>query len=134
MRKNPKKPQDKPHFCHDENFEFSLLKKHCNQQGMFISAVKLMKYQGAPDLKIIDTCNKQELHIITRNKKDFKLPQEAIKIGIILVSLRKDLNWLSKFKKMFNYYHKHKDYFYKTITIGDRIFIKDRKSGLERIL
>ena len=134
MRKKPKKSHDKPYFCLDENIEIALLKKECNQQGMFISAVKLMKYQGAPDAQIIEKCNKEELHIITRNKKDFKLPAESIKIGIILVSLKKELNWLSKFKKLFNTYDKHKEFYYKTITIGDSIFIKDRKTGLERIL
>lgn len=76
-----------------------------------------MKYQGASDQKIIETCNKEEFHIITRNKKDFKLPREKIKIGIILVSLKKEYNWLSKFKKLFNTYDKHKDFYHKIITI-----------------
>ncbi len=103
MRKKRSKPRLKPWFCYDVNLEFHPLIKECNRFAKFISSIRVTGNPEAKDPFILNECNKQNLHIITHNTKDFKYPQKNIKIGIICVGLKNEEDYVPKFTKLFNF-------------------------------
>lgn len=134
MKRPQEKPRDKPHFCHDENLEFARLVKECNQGAIFISAIKLMRVAGAKDPQIIRECNKQDIHIITKNTDHFRNPPENIKIGIICIGKKLDKEFIKKVNSLFSKHRKHAFYYQKTFLIDDHITMFSRLKKTHTIL
>lgn len=134
MKKSLQKPRSKPFFCHDENLEFFSLRKDCSKDARFISAVRVMKKQGAKDPEVIDTCDKKDYHILTHNTSDFQNPKKDIRIGIICVGLKAEYYWIPKFKRILKSLPQHNDYFHKNILIAEIITVKDRRTNEIRII
>ncbi len=134
MKKNLQKPRSKPFFCHDENLEFFSIRKDCSKDARFISAVRVMKKQGAKDLEIMNICNKKDYHILTHNTSDFQNPKKDIKIGVTCIGLKAEYYWIPKFKRILKFFPQHKDYYYKNILIAEVITVKNRKTGEVRVL
>lgn len=133
MEKKPKKLRKKPHFCHDENLEFFSLKKSSSKLALFHNILKLTK-AGTLDPEVIRICDKNDYHIITHNTKDFKAPSSKIKIGIICIGLKRELEWIPKFIKLLKYFPKHKDYYNKNILIDNKVTIKSRQTNETELL
>ncbi len=130
MRQKISKPRDKPYFCHDVNFEFHALIRKCNHQARFISSIKVTGKANTKDAAIVDQCNRKDFHVITHNKRDFN-PPDKIKVGIIYVGLSDEQEFIPKLIKLFNKFKKHKEYYNKTINVGEKITVTNRLNGIQ---
>lgn len=128
MDKKPLKPRNKPFFSYDENTEFLEMVKNCNKLARFISVKTVMGFSGAKDNEIIKKCNKKDYHVITHNTKHYKYPYPYINIGIICVNMT-DLHWIDKINLLFKKYDNHRDYFNKSILIGNEVRCLKRDTG-----
>lgn len=131
MRRKKQSQSKKPIFAHDENLEFTLLRKRSNKYAMFIPLIKIAHKRGLKDPKVIELCNKKNVHILTHNTTDFQHPGDKVSIGIVCVGARIDEKWVKLFNKLLNKFPSHQDLFNLNILINDRLLIRDRKTKKE---
>lgn len=132
MRKKPQKEINKPRFCCDNNLSFRLLNKHCNRFGTYHSTNTLIKKPNPTDPEVIKFCDKNNYHIITHDKRNFKDYEENTRVGIFYIGSVDPQYWLDDFIRYMKYNPKHKDSCNKTINIegGKTKVITRNKSKL----
>lgn len=133
MEKEQKKQGDKPRICYDVNMQFGILNRECNKFALFYSSVQLLHNQEAKDSEIISFCEKNNYHIITHNKNNFK-NLKGKKLGIIYTGNQNPKFWINKLKSFMKKHISHRSYFYLTISIvGNNIEIQDRRKDSSTI-
>ena len=85
MEKKPQKDRDKPAFCCDNNFQFPTLQRYCNKYARFYHVNRLIKKPNPKDPEIIEFCVKNDYHIITHNKVNFKDYVQNTRVGIFYI-------------------------------------------------
>ena len=129
MERKPQRNKVKPHFCCDHNLQFSTLNKECNRFGIYKTSKSLLHKENATDPEIIEYCIKNDYHIITHNKDNFKNYSRKTKVGIIYIGSQDPKYWLNKFIGFMKTHPDHEDIYYLIVSIlGGELSVLDRRS------
>lgn len=109
MKEKPQKDRDKPRFCVDNNLSLRFLNKNCNRYGTYHSTNTLIKKPNPTDPEIIKFCIKNDYHVITHNKRNFKDYSENTKVGIFYIGSQDPKYWLSSFIRFMKQHPRHED-------------------------
>lgn len=129
MKNEHQQNRSKSCFCYDINVQFHQLRKECNRFGIFYSSASLLKNRRASDYEIIKYCEKNNFHVITHNKVNFKNYRGNMKLGIVYIGIMDPKFWISRFNAFLKTHPHHENLNFLTISIGNKCEILDRRTN-----